>query len=103
MSPSYAEVEERLARSYRAFVAEVPEHPSVSWSVYAATPKGLRRQWHHIVGIAASVVLILLATALWASPSAGARYHGVEGVRESGLQAIAQLQRSHPCECSPTL
>jgi hypothetical protein len=102
MSPSYAEVEDRLARSYQAFVAEVPEDPPVSWSAYRATPERLRRQWHHIVGVAASIVLILLATALWASPSAGARYHGAEELRVRS-PGIAQLQRTHLCPCSSTL
>ncbi len=102
MSPSYAEVENRLARSYRALVAEVPDTPPVSWSTYASTPVGLRRHWHHIVGIAASIVLIVLATALWASPSAGARYRGAEDLR-GGSPSIAQLQKPHLCPCSSTL
>ena len=102
MSPSYTEVEDRLTRSYGAFVADVPEHPPVSWSGFPATAEGLSRHWHRIVGIAASVVLIVLATTLWASPSAGARYHGAEVLRV-GPPGIAQLQRPHLCPCSSPL
>ena len=101
MSPSHAEVEDRLTEAYRAFVTDVPEHPPVSWSAYAATREGLSHHWHRIVGIAASIVLIVLATTLWATPSAGARYHG--SVPRVGTPAIAQLQRSHTCPCSSTL
>jgi hypothetical protein len=81
MSPSYAEVEDRLAGSYRAFVGDVPEHPPVPWSATAVTPVGPSRHLHRLVGIAASIVLIVLATTLWASPSAGARYHPAEVLR----------------------
>jgi hypothetical protein len=101
MSPSYAEVEDRLAQSYRAFVADIPEQPPVSWSAFSAAPKGLGHHWHRIVGIAASVVLVVLATTLWASPSAGARYHGAEVLRV-GTPRIAQLH-AHTCRCSSTL
>jgi hypothetical protein len=101
MSPRYAEVEDRLTTSYRAFVTDVPEHPPVPWSAYAATPEGLSHHWHRIVGIAASIVLIVLASTLWASPSAGARYHGA--VLRVGTPAITQVQRSHACPCSSTL
>ena len=102
MSPSYAEVENRLADSYRGFVAGVPEHPPVPWSTYATTAEAPSHHWHRIVGIAASIVLIVLATTLWASPSAGARYRGAEVLR-AGTPGIVQLQRSHSCPCSSTL
>lgn len=102
MSPSYEEVEERLSRSYGAFVGDIPEHPPVSWSVYAASPGGMKRHWHRVVGVAASIVLIVLATALWASPSAGARYRGAEDA-QGRPPGVAQLQRTHICPCSSTL
>ena len=80
MSPSYTEVEDRLTGSYCAFVADVPDHPLVSWSAFAMTSNTSSRHWHRIIGTAASIVLIAIATILWASPSAGARYHGAEGL-----------------------
>jgi hypothetical protein len=98
MSPGHAEVEESLTRSYRAFVADVPDDPPVAWSSFATTADGRTRHSHRIMGIAASVVLIVLATILWASPSAGAHYHGAEVVKVEP-PGIAQLHGSQLCPC----
>jgi hypothetical protein len=99
MSPSHTEVEDRLTRSYRAFVADVPDRPLVPWSTFAMTSNTPNRHWRRIIGTAASIVLIALATILWASPSAGARYHGAEGLN-SRSPGITELQRAHPCMCA---
>ena len=98
MSPSYTEVEDKLARSYRALVDDIPDQPPVPWSNFSTTPGAIGRHRQRIVGIAASVVLIVLATVLWSAPSAGARYHGAEVVRVR-CPEVAQLHRTHlgPC------
>jgi hypothetical protein len=102
MSPSYAEVESRLIDSYRGLVADVPEYPPVPWSAYVATREGRSHHWHRIVAIAASIVLIVLVTTMWAAPSAGARYHGAEVLRV-GAPGLPQNHGSHSCRCSSTL
>jgi hypothetical protein len=99
MSPSHTEVEDRLTRSYCAFVADVPDHPLVSWSTFTMTSNTPNRHWRRVIGTAASIVLIAVATILWASPSAGARYHGAEGLN-SRSPGITQLQRTRPCVCA---
>jgi hypothetical protein len=99
MSPSYTEVEDKLTRSYRGFVADVPDHPLVSWSAFTVTSNTPNRHWRRIIGTAASIVLIALATILWASPSAGARYHGAEALK-AGSPGITALHRAHPCTCA---
>jgi hypothetical protein len=95
MRPSHTEVEERLKNSFRAFASDVPDHPPVPWSTFATTSVTPSRHWHRIIGVAASIILIVLATVLWASPSAGLRYHRGEALRV-GPQAIAQIHRSMP-------
>lgn len=80
MNRSVADVEERLRHSLHSFVSEVPDHPPAPWlSFVAATPR-TRHRWHGLVGVAASIVLIALATILWSTPSAGDGPHGRDAV-----------------------
>jgi hypothetical protein len=94
MRPSYTEVEGRLARSFDAFVADIPDHPPVAWSTFSAAPARRNHHRQRILGIAASVVLIFLATVSWASPSAGARYHGAVVLRAT-TPGISRLDQAH--------
>lgn len=72
------EVEERLTIALHGFAETVPDDPPVPWSAFVKTPRGPRHHVARLIGAAASVVLIAVATILWAAPSAGARYHAGE-------------------------
>lgn len=102
MSPSYAEVEDRLRRSYCAFVADIPDHPLASWSAFTMTSDKPSRHRHRVIGVAASVVLIVVATISWASPSAGAHYHGAEVLR-TGSPGISKLYATDLCTCASSV
>lgn len=78
MSLSQNDVEERLTLALHGFAETVPDHPPVPWSVFLKASSGPKHHVARAIGAAASVVLIALATILWAAPSAGARYHGGE-------------------------
>jgi hypothetical protein len=93
MSHPYADVEERLKHSFHALASEVPDQPPAPWSTFASpsTPSHHRRA---LVGVAASIVLVALAVVLWASPSAGARYHGRDALRAVPVVVVHQDLRS---------
>jgi hypothetical protein len=77
------DVERRLTRAFHAFVEDVPNYPPSSWSVVSTTSTHPRQHWHRVISVAASLVLIALALALWAAPSGGLGYHGGEALRTS--------------------
>lgn len=78
MSLSGNDVEERLTFALHMFAETVPDDPPVPWSEFSKTSSGPRHHLARVIGVAASVVLIALATILWAAPSAGTRYQGSE-------------------------
>ena len=88
MSHSVAEVEGKLKRSLAAFVSDVPDHPPVAWSAFVSAPRAPRHHWRRLAGVAASIVLITLATISWASPSAGERYHGRDALRGAPARIV---------------
>jgi hypothetical protein len=88
VSHSFSDVEERLKHSFHIFVSEVPDQPSTPWSTLASPPTTSSHYWRSLVGVAASVVLIALAMLLWASPSAGARYHGPNALRAAPVVVL---------------
>jgi hypothetical protein len=85
VSHSPSDVEERMKHSFHVFVSEVPDHPPAPWSTYISSPNPSSHHWRTLVGVAASIVLIALAMFLWASPSAGARYHGRDAIRATPI------------------
>jgi hypothetical protein len=92
MSHSVADVEDRLRHSLCAFVSGVPEHPPVAWPTYVAATKRTRYRLHALVGVAASIVLIALATVLWSTPSAGDRPHGGDAVGAATAASSMPIQ-----------
>lgn len=80
MTVSHGEMEERLIHALYVFAEAVPDSPPEPWSTTWISPPtsapASRRHFMPFVGVAASVVLIALASILWADPSAGAGYHG---------------------------
>lgn len=90
MNQSIAEVEERLRDSFHSFVSEVPDYPPAPWPSFVVTTTKVRHRLHGLVGAAASIVLIALATLLWSTPSAGDGPHG----RDASGAVAASLVRS---------
>lgn len=88
MSHSSSDVEERLKHSFRIFVSEIPDQPPTPWSTFVSPATTSSHYWRTLVGVAASVVLIGLAMLLWASPSAGARYHGPNVLRAAPVAVL---------------
>jgi hypothetical protein len=93
MSLTQGQVEERLIHAFHEFAEVVPEHPPAPWSTVLAASRGPRRHVSHLIGVAASVVLIALATIVWAAPSAGARYHGGQAIR---MGHVVSVRPPHP-------
>jgi hypothetical protein len=88
VSHSSSDVEERLKHSFGVFVSEVPDQPSIPWLTFVSPTTTSSHQWRTLVGVAASVVLIALAMVIWASPSAGARYHGPNALRAAPVVVL---------------
>jgi hypothetical protein len=78
VSSQETEIEERLSRSLHIYASGIPDHPPTPWASAQGDAGCARSRAHHhlygALGLAASVVLVVIATLLWASPSAGARY-----------------------------
>lgn len=92
MNHSVADVEERLRHSLHSLVSELPDHPPAPWPSFVAATTRTRHRLHGLVGVAASIVLIALATILWSTPSAGDGPHG----RDAAGAATASLVHTDP-------
>ena len=88
MNHSVADVEERLRHSLRSFVSEVPDHSPVPWPSFVAATTRTRHRLRGLVGVAASIVLVALATLLWSTPSAGDGAHGRDAVGTTSVSLI---------------
>jgi hypothetical protein len=93
VSYSYADVEDRLKDSFRMLVSEVPDQAPEPWSIFVSPRHSQSHHLRALVGAAASIVLIGFASLLWASPSAGERYHGPEAIRAAPAGVV---QPRHP-------
>lgn len=92
MSLTQGQVEERLIHAFHEFAETVPASPPVPWSTALTASRAPRRHLSHLIGVAASVVLIAVATIVWAAPSAGARYHGGEAIRAGHVISVQPLR-----------
>jgi hypothetical protein len=91
MNTNHRDVERRLTHALHTFVQDIPDYPPTSWSAVSTTSTHARQYWHRVISVAASLLLIALALALWAAPSGGLGYHGGEALRTSHA-TYAQLQ-----------
>jgi hypothetical protein len=83
MSLSERQVEERVTCALHDFTEVIPDVPPTPWSSVERASFAPRRHTARLLEIAASVIVVALATIVWADPSAGARFHGGVAVRAS--------------------